>query len=295
MPEHQNPGEYKCRGICKILAGDVRRAAVHRFEYRRVVADVGAGCETEAADKPGGEVRQDVPEEICRDDDVELMGIDHHLHRHVVDDLVLGLDVLILRRDGARHVEKQAPRVLQYVRLVHRRHLFTPVPARVVVGIADNPLRARARHDADSLRGAPGRIDVVLDPRIEFLRVFPHDDKVDVPVPRGDPFERTRRAHVAVQIEFLPERDVDAAEPRPDGGRQGPFERDARAADRLDDVFRKGVLELVDCRHAGFDPLPLDIDTRRLYYAHGDVRDARPDAVAGYQGYCVHAPLSFKG
>ena len=62
--------------------------------------DVGGGGEAEAAGELGGEVADDVAEEIVGDDDVELAGVADEFHGEGVDIKVAGVDVGIFGADG---------------------------------------------------------------------------------------------------------------------------------------------------------------------------------------------------
>ncbi|KAG0945135.1 hypothetical protein G6F31_014497 [Rhizopus arrhizus] len=109
------------------LAIDVRRRPVHGFEQRREFAfrvQVRRRRDADGAGAGRAQVRQDVAEEVARDDDVELARVAHQLHRGVVDVHVRQLDVGIF----ARHLNDDiAPelRGFQHVGLVHRGDLAT--------------------------------------------------------------------------------------------------------------------------------------------------------------------------
>src|SRR4029077_5823112 len=77
MIEHLCRTEDQRTRIGDALAGDVRRRAVYGFEDRGLGADVRSRRKAEAADETGAEIRDDVAEEIRRDDHVELLGPHH--------------------------------------------------------------------------------------------------------------------------------------------------------------------------------------------------------------------------
>src|SRR5690606_38614460 len=102
--EEQRDGQHGGGGVGLALAGDVRRGAVDRLEHARgrpVGVDVAGGREPDAAGDGGGEVGDDVAEEVVGDDDVEAGRVgDEEDHRgvdvQVVDGDVgeLGIDPL---------------------------------------------------------------------------------------------------------------------------------------------------------------------------------------------------------
>ena len=73
--------------------------------------------------------------------------------------------------------------------------------------LCDAPRGARGDH-LDALDDA-GR-HLVLDPGVEVLGVLAHDDDVDAAERRLHPRERPDRPQVRVEVEVLPQRDVDA-------------------------------------------------------------------------------------
>ena len=73
VAEHQHGAEDQRRGIGEAFAGDVGGGAVDGFEHGDAVADVGAGREAEAADQAGGEVGDDVAEQVFHHHHVERL------------------------------------------------------------------------------------------------------------------------------------------------------------------------------------------------------------------------------
>ena len=142
MAEHHHAGQHHRHRVHPVLAGVLRRGAVGRLEDGRVRAEVAAGSEAQASDQPGAEVGDDVAVEVRTDEDVVLLRPLHELHRHVVDDLVLELDVLVLGGDLARHCEVEPVSELHDVGLVDGRDLAATGPTRVVEGKLDDPPRA---------------------------------------------------------------------------------------------------------------------------------------------------------
>src|SRR5690606_35298121 len=86
--EQEGDGEDGCGGVRLALTGDVGGRAVHGLEHRRrgpVGVDVARRRETDAARDGGGEVREDVPEEVVGDDHVEARRVGHEEDRRGVD------------------------------------------------------------------------------------------------------------------------------------------------------------------------------------------------------------------
>ena len=107
-----------------------------------LVAHVGPGSQAQPTDKPGAEVREDVPVEVGEDEHVVLLGHLDQLHAHVVDDAVLELDVGIVPGYLLRDAQPEAIGELHDVRLVHRGDLLATVGAGVLEGRLDHPAGA---------------------------------------------------------------------------------------------------------------------------------------------------------
>ena len=72
--------------------------------------DVAAGRQPDAAGDRGGEVGEDVAEQVVGDDDVEALRLGHQEHRRRVDVQVVGGDVRELRADLRRRCAPRARR-----------------------------------------------------------------------------------------------------------------------------------------------------------------------------------------
>ena len=107
-------------------------------------------------------------------------------------------------RHLASSLQEESAGGLEDVRFVHQRDQTPSARLRILEGILDDPLAPLAGDDADRFRGAALLVDVVLDARVEPLRVLADDHQVDARVARLDAGEGPRRAHVRVQVEFLP-------------------------------------------------------------------------------------------
>ena len=100
-------------GLAISRPGDLRRRPVDRLvEPGRAVAEAGRGQHADRAGERARLVREDVPEHVGRDDDVELPRVPDELHGRVVDVHVAELDVRELRRRLGDGVPPQ-PRALR--------------------------------------------------------------------------------------------------------------------------------------------------------------------------------------
>src|SRR2546425_1254418 len=72
----------------------------------------------------------------------------------------------------------------------------------------------------------------------QALGVFTHDDQVHFAKSRWYAWQIAHRPEVRIQIEHFPQPDVDALKPAPNRRFDGPFQRDAVSANRLDDLVR---------------------------------------------------------
>jgi hypothetical protein len=82
------------------------------------VGEARRGRQADPAGERSGQVAEDVAEHVLGEDDVELVGREDELHRRVVDEHVLELDVLVVGRDLVDDAPPHA-RGVEDIRLVH--------------------------------------------------------------------------------------------------------------------------------------------------------------------------------
>jgi hypothetical protein len=80
---------------------------------------------------------------------------------------------------------------------------------------------------------------LVLEAGVQVLRVLAHDDEIDVGEAALDARQVADRPQVRVQVERLPEPDVDAGEALRDRRGDRSFERHPVAADRIQQFHRQ--------------------------------------------------------
>ena len=127
-----------------------------------------------------------------------------------------------------------------------------------------------------------------LDARVEVFRVLADDDEVDARVAGADALVALARAHLAVEVEGLAERDIDAAEARSDRRRDRALERDAVLLDRLQNVVGKRVAAVL-VHDVGARPLhvPVELDAGGVEDPARCLGKLRPGAVAGNEGHAM--------
>ncbi len=116
-----------------------------------------------------------------------------------------------------------------------------------------------------SLRGLLG-FGLVLDPGVDVLGVLPEDDHVHqlgMLDRRGHPGEPAHRPDAGVEIELLPERHVERAEPAADRRGERPLDGHEVVGDRPEGVVREPAVELVLGLLAGEDLEPDDLPACR--------------------------------
>ena len=126
------------------LPGDVRGRAVHGFEDRQALrVDVAAADVADAAHEAGGKVRQDVPEEVVRDDHLEAPRLGDQQQGSGVDVTVGGRHLGVVGGDLVEDSLPQAAGPLQDVDLVD--HGQAPaLPGGELEGVLGDYPRCRA-------------------------------------------------------------------------------------------------------------------------------------------------------
>ena len=178
-------GQDRRRRVGLLLAGDVGRRAVHRLEHARrgaVGVDVAAGRQADAAGDGGGEVGDDVAEQVVGDDHVEARRVGGHEDRGGVDVQVVDRDVGELRRDLLRRAATTPRRrctstLVLWTRVSLRAALLGPAER-----VADDALHPEGRVDADLggdlvRRTDPERAAVA---GVGALGALADDDEVDL-------------------------------------------------------------------------------------------------------------------
>ena len=120
VAQHHAGREDRRQRVGHALSGDVGRRAVHGFEQTLAGGvERGRRQHPDRAGQHGCEVGQDVTEHVGGDEDIELLGRAHELHRGIVDIHVRQLDIGIFRCEA---VDQFAPQLadLEHVGLVDR-------------------------------------------------------------------------------------------------------------------------------------------------------------------------------
>src|SRR5438876_2522620 len=180
VTEHHLAREDDGARVDLVLARVLRRGAVGGLEQRvaRVVADVSAWRDADAADLGGQRVGQEIAGQVARRDHVELVGPGQDLLQEGVGDGVLDEDLAGRRLAVAllpRHrlvaelalgqrlapLHEHAFGVLLNFGLVHERHVSPGVLEGIADGGADQPLRPLLRYRLDADGGRVREADLV--------------------------------------------------------------------------------------------------------------------------------------
>ncbi len=170
---------------------------MHRLEHRRVGTggvDVSAGRQSNATAYRGGQVGDDVAEQVVGDDHVEAAGIGDQMDGGGVDVLIGHLDAGILLTHLLHGPRPQRPGERQHVRLVHQRQMLaTLLGARegVFHDTADPECGVGADLGRHFVRGA--HADRAAGPGVGAFGALADHHEVDVRV------SGKRAAHTGVQ------------------------------------------------------------------------------------------------
>ena len=132
-----------------------------------------------------------------------------------------------------------------------------------------------------------GAAGLVVNAGIDVLRVLAEDDHVHllrVLHGRRNALEVLHRAQAHVEIEHLPQGDIERADAAADRRGQRAFDADQEFLEGLDRVVRQPVVELVLGRLAGIHLEPGDLALAAVSLLHRGIEHAlagRPDVRAG--------------
>ena len=137
--QHLDGGEDHRGGVGDVLAGDVRRRAVYRFEDGGPSPMLAPGA-MPSPHQTGTEIRENVAEQVGGDHHIEAFRVHHQVHAGGVDDHLLVLDVRVAGRDLTGHFQEQAGGGLEDVGLVDDGDLLASFLARQLEGEGDDAL-----------------------------------------------------------------------------------------------------------------------------------------------------------
>ncbi len=280
---------------------------MHRLEHRRVRVlrvEVAGRGHAEPAGHGGGEVAEDVAEQVGPHDDVEPVGGLHHPGGQGVDVARFGGHVRVLGRDGVEDLVPERHRVDDAVRLGRRAHPLRP-GARQVEGVADDPFDTDAGEHR-LLQGELARVSRVVpaaEGGVLALRVLPDDHHLQLvgPAPgqrRGGAGQQPHRPQVDVLGERAAQRDQQAPQRHVVGHAR---EADRAEQDRVESGQRGDAVvghhragaqvpfaAVVELRPAQGEPV---CRRRGVQHPAGLGGHVHPDAVTGDGGDPVRASV----
>ena len=278
------------------------------FEQARAVAQARAGHQAEAAGNDGGEVAEDVPEQVLGDDHVVAAGVRDDQHGDAVHVLVVQVNATVVAVTQGGHVAAPQFADFQHVGLVHAGHA-----APALLGGPEGDLRDALDLGGGVAHGVVGgvAVDLAVAVEVHAAQQFTHDQDVHAArqfrLQRGQVFQaglHAHRAQVGVAAQSLAQRQQAAFRAQV-AGQQVPGAV-LRAADRAQQhrvgVFQGvagGLRERVAVRVEGHaaDQVFLDGHVGRdlAQHLHGRRRDFRADAVAGQGNDLRHAAPPGRG
>ena len=217
MFEHHRARPDLADRIGDVLAVDIGRAAVHRFETRGEFALGIQVAGRRDADRTGAgraEIGEDVAEQVGTHDHVEPVGVLDEMGGEDVDVVLRRFDIRIVRRHFLEALVPVRHRDGNAVGLGRRSHVFACPRRRQFEGVFQNPVDATAGEDgllhAHFVLGPA--VKPSADRRILTLVIFAHHPEVDVA--RLAPHQRRRHArhqshrpHIGVELELAADRD----------------------------------------------------------------------------------------
>ena len=124
------------------------------FEHCAFLADVSARHQTQTSNQSRAKIRDDVAIEILAQQDVELFGPHHQLHRGVVDDHVYSFDLRMIFCDFVKTSQEQSVGQFHDVRFVYRGDLLAVFAQRIVERKVGNSRRSFLSNNLQTLNYA---------------------------------------------------------------------------------------------------------------------------------------------
>ena len=138
--EHHDSRQKQARRIRNVLARNIWRGPMNRLEHCAFGTDVGGSRQADRSRDFGRDVREYVAIEIQRNDHIEITWVGRESRRSNVDDAVLVLNLRIRSSNLIKHFMEETIRELHDIVLAEATDLASTLRARVLKGIADDPL-----------------------------------------------------------------------------------------------------------------------------------------------------------
>ncbi len=221
--EHHGCREDGGHGVGDAFTEDVGGGTVDGFEHGGEAAggvEIGAGGEADGAGNDGGEVAEDIAEQVGCDDDIEGVGAANEVHGGGIDEEGLGGDVGELGGDVVEGAVPEDHAVALGVGLGDGSDAFAAIAAAgEFEGVADDAFAAATGEDRCLDGDFVGLvvIEEAADLRVLAFGVFADDDHVDIAGvavgERGvDAVEEDGRADVGELIEAAADGEEQAVE-----------------------------------------------------------------------------------
>src|SRR5207253_5556689 len=205
----------------------------------------------------GTEITDHVAKQVLHHQHVKVPWLQGELHAQGIDEQLFEFEKRIITCHTPRGLQEQAVALRNNVRLVAKGDAAPALVPRQFKGKADDALRRRARHDAQALDDAGD--DVVLESGIEPLGVFADYNKVDILERDLNARQRMHRPHTGIEVESLPQADINRAKAHSDRGRARSLERHAILADQLEGGGGQRVAGSLRSTKACFGWNPIDM------------------------------------
>ena len=241
MAEKHGAAEEESGRVGLVLALDIETdVSAAGLEDGNVAAHVAAGNDTGTTDESSSNVGEDTAVEVGHDHDVELLGTADALHRGVVYNHVVALELRIILGEPVEGAAEETVGKLHDVGLVDAGDLLAAVHESKLKGELGNALRLGAGDDLEGLNDAGHAL--VLETAVLALGVLADDAEVNVVVASLEAGDVLDEGNGGIDVELLAEGDVEALVARPaDGGVKDTLETELVAAERGDSLL-EGLL-----------------------------------------------------
>lgn len=294
VAQEHGAAEQEGGGVGLVLALDVEAdVAAAGLKDGDVAAHVAAGDDAGAADEGGGNVGQDAAVQVGHDHDVKLLGLADALHRGVVDNHVVGLELGVVLGEAVEGAAEEAVGELHDVGLVDAGNLLAVVGEGEAEGKLGNALRLGAGDDLERLDDAGDAL--VLEAAVLTLGVLADDAEINVVVARLEAGDVLDERDGGVNVELLAHGDVEAlVAGAVHGGVQDALEAELVSPERGNGLLKLLLLAsggggVVETRH--LDLLPRYGDIIGLEDGLDALGNFGTDTVAGDEGDGVLAAV----
>ena len=108
VTQHSNAAQQQRSGVGNVFTRNIRSSAMHGFENADMVADVGAGCKTQATHQTSAKIADDIALQVGKHHHIKAVGAGYEFHAEVIYNYIVGLQIGVFFSHFVKHFQEEA-------------------------------------------------------------------------------------------------------------------------------------------------------------------------------------------